>query len=139
MPPGYGREHAGGEEIRLVAAGQLGAGRAFRGDENRIAELIEHRGDPEAQRVVQRAAPGVHMAVDQPGHQRAPPAVHPREILRQVETFPDAPDATALDPHVLFRPERLAVEDLHADDREVDLGQRRVRGPRGVPWARAGP
>jgi hypothetical protein len=96
-----------------------------------IAELIEHRGDPEAQRIVQRAAPRVHMAIDQPGHQRAPPAVHPREILRQVEIFPDAPNATVLDPHVPLRTERLPVEDLHADDREADLGQRSVRGPRG--------
>lgn len=71
------------------------------------------------------------MAIDQPGDQRTPAAVHPREIRRQVETLPDTPNATGLDPHVLFRPERLSVEDLRADDREVDLGQCSVCGSRG--------
>ena len=122
VPAGRGREHAGGEEVGLVAAGQLVAGRALRGSETRIGELIEHRRDSEAHGVVERAAVRVHVAIDQPGHQRAPAAVYAQEILRQVEAFPDAPDAAVLDPHVLFGPERLSVEGLHSKDREADLG-----------------
>ncbi len=128
---GRGREHAGGVQIRLVGAGQIFTGGALRRRKLRIHELVEHGGHPEAHRVVQRAAPRVHVAVDQSGRQRAAAAVDARKILRQVERLPDAPDATILDPHVLFRTERLSVEDLHADDRKADLRKRSVRSPLG--------
>ena len=49
-----GRGHAGGEKVRLGAAPHFVARGPLRRGEGRVRGLVQHRGHPEAERVVQR-------------------------------------------------------------------------------------
>ena len=91
--------------------GPTSARGSLRQGEGRRRELVQNRGHAEAQRVVQRRAEAVHMAIDQPRDQRVTASVQAGQLLRQVEPRADAPDPPVLDPHVLVPLEGLTIED----------------------------